>query len=350
MKSLVRRLVVIATWPKRHWKLSLLIVIVLIGGFLFWRSRTQKPAEELTFTTVKRDKLVKTLNVSGVIEAKQKALLRFAAGGKVVALGAKEGEFVKKWQMIARIDSSDLQKRLQQNLNLYFNERMDFEQGADDRQDVAPTDRLGRLSQKEQKDLENSVLSVEIQDIAIRNTVLSSPIEGILVSAPTSVTGVNLSLTDAFEIIDPTSLVFKAAVDEADIPLVQKGQRANIELDAYPDQPISATVSAVAYRSAQTAKGTVFVVELPIVPDYQYPALERYRLGMNGDTDIVIEEKENVLQVPLDSIIERDDKTYVRKKTGEETTEEVEVKVGLETDDMVEIIEGLQEGDEVVEP
>jgi RND family efflux transporter MFP subunit len=350
MVFIFRPVVAVGSWIKRHWKLSLFLLLLIGIGVWYWRSKTVKPVETLEFTKVKKETLVKKVNVSGLIDAKQKAVLRFAAGGKVVYLGAKEGEFVKKWQTIAKIDSRDLQKRLQQDLNSYFNERMDFEQGSDDRRDIAPTNKLNRTGQKEQKDLENTVLTVEIQDIAIRNTVLTTPIEGILVGLPTTVTGVNLSPTDTFEIIDPSSLVFKAAVDEADISSIKRGQKASIELDAYPDQPLTATVSAIAYRSSQTSKGTVFVVELPIVNDYQYPILERYRLGMNGDVDITVNTKENVLSIPLDTISEHDNKKFVKRRSGENSAEEVEIKTGLETDDVVEVTSGLKEGDEIVVP
>jgi RND family efflux transporter MFP subunit len=347
---ILRPFIFVGKWIKQHWKLTIFLLVLIGGGFWYWRSQQAKAVEVLEFKKVERGSIKKSVNVSGLVEAKQKALLRFAAGGKVVFLGAKEGEMVKKWQTIAKIDSRDMQKRMQQDLNLYFNERMDFEQNRDDRRDVAPTNRLDRMSQKDQKDLENTVLSVEIQDIAIRNTVLSSPIEGVLVTSPTTVTGVNLSPTEGFEVIDPNSLVFKAAVDEADISLIKRGQLAEIELDAYPENPVSATVSAVAYRSSQTSKGTVFVVELPIVNNYQYAILERYRLGMNGDVDITIEQKEGVLFISLDSLIERDGKKFVRRKNGENSAEDVEVQTGLETDDTIEITAGLQEGDEVVVP
>lgn len=350
MVNVLRPIFAVGKWFREHWLLSGFLVLVVGGGAWYWQNQQQRAIEVLEFTSVRRDTLLRTLNVSGVIEAKQKAMLRFAAGGKITYLGAKEGDLVKKWQTIARIDSADLQKRLQQDLNLYFNQRMDFEQNKDDRQDIAPTDRLGRMSQKDQKTLENSVLSVEIQDISIRNTVLSTPIEGVLVSTPTTVTGVNIGPTESFEVIDPNSLVFKAAVDEADISLVRKGQNASIELDAYPDDPITATVGAVAYRSSQSSKGTVFVVELPIINNYQYPLLERFRLGMNGDVDITVDKREDTLIIPINTLIERDNKTFVRRRTGENTADEVEIQTGLETDDEIEVLSGLNEGDEIVIP
>jgi RND family efflux transporter MFP subunit len=335
---------------RKRWKL-LILLLVIVGGIFLWRQRQQASHKvELKFTSPQRTKLVKTLEVAGIIDAKEKATLRFASGGKVTYIGAQEGDLVKRWQTLARIDTRDLQKRLQQDLNLYFNERMDFEQGKDDRQDIAPTDALGRTAQKEQKDLENTVLSVEIRDIAIRNSVLSSPIEGILVSTPTTVAGVNLAATDAFEVINPRTLVFRATVDQADVSSIKKGQKVTLTLDAYPDKTIETEVSYIAYKSTQSSNGTVFIVEMLIPNDYQYAELEHYRLGMNGDADIVLDEREHALAIPLDATTQRDNKTFVQVKTGPNTAVEKEIKVGLETEDQVEVIEGLSESDQVVIP
>lgn len=350
LNFLARPFLGIGRWMRKHWILTIFIVVIVIvvGGFVYQRSRPK--IEILKFTEVKKGKLVKTLSVSGVVDAKQKAVLRFAAGGKLTYLGAKEGDVLKKWQTLARIDSADLQKRMAQDLNTYFNERLDFEQSKDDRGDTITSQEIGRMSQKDQKNLENAVLGVEIREIAIRNTVLATPIEGVLVTTPTAVSGVNLTPTDTFEVIDPNSLVFKAAIDEADIALVKRGQMGSIELDAYPDTQVSATVSAIAYRSSLSSKGTVFVVELPIINDYQYPVLERYRLGMNGDVDLVVDEKDNTLYVPIEAVTQRDDKSFVRKKTGENSAEEVEIKPGIETDTELEVLSGLSQSDQVVIP
>lgn len=350
MKLIRRPFVFVGNWVKRHWILSIILLIIFGGAGFFVYTRTNKAPEKLTFVPVTQDKLVKTLNVSGIIDAKQKATLHYSTGGKITYVGAQEGDIVKKNQTLARLDSRDLQKRLQADLNNYFTQRLTFDQNADDRGDTITSQAIGRQVQQDQNTLNNSVIDVEVRDIAIQNATLTTPIAGILVSAPTTVAGVVLGPTDIFEVIDPRSLVFKAAVDETDIPLVKRGQTASIQLDAYPEDPLSASVSAIAYRSAQTSKGTVFVVELPIPIISSQSAAERYRLGMNGDTDIVVDQRENVLQIPVDALTERDGKKFAKKKTGENTAQEVEIKTGIENETMIEVTDGLQLGDQVVLP
>lgn len=333
-------------WFRSHWKISLFLLIALLG-IGFWQYR-QSQAKQVTLTFQKPHlgNLTKTIQVSGLIDAQQKVNLRFAAGGKVVYLGAKEGETVKKGQTIATIDRRELEKRLQQDLNAYMGERWDWEQQQDDNKDRALTTEDRRTTDQAQWDLNDTILNVEIREIAIKNTVLSAPFAGILVAAPTSVTGVNLLATDVFELIDPATLIFKAGVDEADIGFIKPGQTATIELDAYPDQILTTQVGTIDLRSSQSSSGTIFIVKLPI----NSQDIQHYRLGMNGDVTIEVETRENTMIIPIDAVRQRDDTTYVDVRTGEQTYEEREIETGLETDDDVEVLKGLTLENEVLIP
>lgn len=337
----------IQSFFKRRWKL-LLVIALLLGGIGYWYTSSQaKNKEVVTTEKPARGELRKTLEVSGVVDAKEKAQLRFISGGKVVYVGAKEGEFVKKGQTIATIDRASLQKQLQQDLNEYKKERLDFDVDAEENRNADLDLRERKALEKNQLDLENSVLNVEIQSLSFSNTWVSAPFAGLLTKSPASVTGVQLLASDVFEVVNPSTLLFRAAVDEADISNVKIGQQATIVLDAYSEDEILTAVEYIAYTSSESSTGTVFVVELglPAADDLSY-----FRLGMNGDVSIILEEKANALSVPLDATIERDDKMFVEVKNTDGTISEREIKTGLETNDRIEVIEGLSETDDVVIP
>ncbi|MBU1967261.1 efflux RND transporter periplasmic adaptor subunit [Patescibacteria group bacterium] len=332
---------------KKHWKI-ILVIVIIAGGVGVWRyKKIQDSRPELVFERPAFQNLTKILEVSGVIDAKEKANLRFATGGKIIYLGAKEGDYVKKWQTIATIDQRTLQKQLQQNLNTYMKERWDWETTQDSTDYSLETLGTRRVIDKEQWDLKNEVLDVEIHDIAITNTVLSAPFAGVLVSSPTSVTGVNLLATDSFELINPDTLVFRAAVDEADIAQISLEQKGEIFLDSYPNEPISSQVNYVAFKSSASSTGTVFAVEFLIQGEN---LLNKYRLGMNGDVKIILDTRQNVLTIPFETTRERDNKVYVDVRTQGDKYEEKEIKIGLETADHVQVLEGLNEADEVLVP
>lgn len=336
----------IVRWILRHWKLLLIILAALIGLGYWQYSQTQAQKPALTFVKPWRGNLTRTLEVSGVVDAKEKARLRFAAGGKITYLGANEGDWVKQWQTIATVDRAALQKQLEQDLNNYMKERWDWEQTQDNIEDRWIPVEESRTVDQERWDLENQALNVEIRDIAIQNTVLNAPFAGILTTSPTNVTGVQLLASDYFEIINPESLVFKAAVDEIDIGELKAGQLAEIEMDAYENESLSSYVDFIAYTSSQSSTGTVFVVEFPL-PSQD---VSRYRLGMNGDISVNIDNREDVLIIPLDATRQRDGKTYVDVKTGEDTYQERAIETGLEADTDIEVISGLDLNDEILLP
>jgi RND family efflux transporter MFP subunit len=338
----------ILRWVRKHWILSLVIVAVVAGGGYWYYKQQQANKPVITFKQVEQKNLTKTLDVSGKVDAGEKARLRFLAGGKLTYLGVKAGDTVKKWQTLARIDVRTLQKQLEVDLNTYMRERWDWEQTLDDTKDRALPKREVRSKDKEQWNLEDTVTAVEIRDIAIRDANLTSPINGIVTVAPTTVPGVQMTAADYFEVIDPTTLKFIATVDETDIAQVKLGQAARLELDAFPDEFNDVTVSYIAYTSSQTSTATVFLVEFTLDPTRF--GLDRVRLGMNGDVSITIDTRQNVLTIPLEATRERDGKTYVDVKTGEDTFEERAIEVGMETDDDVEVISGLTLQDSIVIP
>jgi len=339
---------------KNRWKLIIIFAVLVIFVGLILRNRSKANQEELVFEHPQVKSITKTLEVSGIVDAKERVRLRFLAGGKLTYLGAKEGDQISKWQTIATIDQATLKKQIDKDLNNYLKERWDWEQTRDDyvENDSGDAEPIANLSDsrtvdKAQWDLENSVLDVEIRDIAIANTRLYSPIEGILTTAPVAVAGMQLLASDYFEIVNPETLVFKAGVDEVDIKDVYEGLKASIEFDAYPDYPIETTGEYVAFSSSISGTGTVFLIKLPLSQlDFSYPI----RLGMNGDARIILEEKEDVLAIPLEATREENGQVVVDIRTGPTSFEPRTIKVGLETDDDVEVLSGLSESDEVLIP
>ena len=342
----------IASFFKRRWKL-LLIIAVVLAGLGWWNyQRTTANQLELTFEHPQRENLTKTLEVSGVVDAKEKARLRFIAGGKVTYLSAKEGSYVKKGSTIAVIDQATLKKQIEQDLNNFMKERLDWDELNQDVFFNEYTLNEERDIEQGQLDLTNEVLDVEIRDIAIQNTRLNAPFSGILTVSPTTTTGVQLLASDYFELVNPNSLIFRAEVDEADISLVQPNQKVLIELDAYQEESVEAYVNYVSYTSSQTSNGTVFLIEMPL--DATRYGIDYFRIGMNGDVAIELETRTDVITIPLIALKEEDGKTFVDVKVSSDPKNqeiiEKEIEIGLEAGEKVEVISGLTEQDQIVIP
>ncbi len=333
------------SWMRLHWKILLFALVILVGAVLVVIERNKRlSTKKQVFQQPVIQSITKELEVSGKVDAKEKAVLKFLAGGKLTYLGAKEGDTVKKWQTIASIDARDLQKTLSKNLNLYMIQRLTNDQNRETRKDIHGNANIDRSNNQDQLTLENTVSTVEIQDLAIKNASLYSPMNGVLISSPTQVSGTIVSSTDAFTIINPDSMVFLADVGETDIAAVREGMISTITLDAYPKVEIAAIVGKISYQSSEASTGTVFSVEFRL-PSFLKDVT--YRLGMNGNVHIVLDKRENVLTVPNRAIIERDGKTYVEIQRGQKTITQ-EVSLGLESDEDVEILDGITASDLVL--
>ncbi len=332
---------------KKRWFI-VIVVLLLLGVGLFWRSR-QMNGKIVTYVKAQKEDIEQTIDVPGVIDAKVKANLKFLVGGKLVSISVEEGQTIKKGQRIASIDARDLQKNLSKSLNDYLSERLDFEQGKENRQDSAPTNSLSRTAQKEQVALQNTVSDVELRDLALKNATLYSPIAGVVTSLPVDTPGVQVIATDTFEIVDPSSLVFEAEVDEVDIGSIPTGTSVRFVLDAYPDEKIDGSIGWIGLKAKSSSKssgGTVFPVRV-VVPSTD---LSKFRLGMNGTMTIILKQKSDVLTIPIEATTVRDGKTYVSVKNpqNEKKPIEKEISVGIENEDKVEVVSGLTIDDEVL--
>ncbi|PIR59904.1 MAG: hypothetical protein COU68_03245 [Candidatus Pacebacteria bacterium CG10_big_fil_rev_8_21_14_0_10_45_6] len=325
--------------------IGLAILVLALIGFLF--TRANKAEVKKTFVSPVRQEIAETLEISGTVDALQKARLRFIAGGKVTYLSAQEGDTIKKWQTIASIDKAALQKTLQKDLNLYMQERWDWESRIDDTKYRWLDDAEQLAKDKAQWDLENKVIDVEVQDITLQNTNLTAPFAGILTHSPITSTGTQLLGSDYFELVDPTTLVFVGRVDEADVAKISEGLVAKIRLDAFEGETFTTSVEFVSFASSETADGTVYSVRFPLqaVSD-----AVRFRLGMNGDATIELAKSENALTLPINATRIRNDKTYVDVLTTNNQTEEREITTDKQTDYLVEILSGLSENDQVLLP
>ena len=326
---------------KKYYLLGIL-TLFLLGWFFFGRGSRV----EYDSYAVGRGDIQETLELSGQIEAAQTATLRFGAGGLVTYLGAKEGDAVKKWQTIAGIDTRQLQKVLEQKLNLYksqldtFDDTQDKYKNEIEAKDIDNT--LRRILDRNQFFLENTVKDVEYQDLSIKLSRISSPLSGILVHAPVTTTGVNVLATDTWTIVDPASLYFSADLDETDLKRVSLGQATNVSLDAFPDQTLASSVASLAFAPTETTSGTTYKVK------FNLPASEltNFRLGLNGTAAIILTQKDGVLTLPSQAITTQDGKSMVYVQNGSKYTTKP-VETGVENNGMVEIVSGLNEGDRV---
>lgn len=338
----------ILSFIKRFWWFFVLGLLIG-GGWVWWNNQSKQNTLKANSYTVKRQDLTETLSISGQIDATEKADLQFQTSGMLSWVGVKEGDYVKKFQVIASLDKKELKNQMSQLLNNYMTNRWNFEQGQADNLNWqtngmtdAARDTIKRTLEKSQFSLNNAVLDVEAQDLTMKFANLWTPIEGIVTSIDTPVSGINVTPSSAnFMVINPKSIYFSASADQTEVPSFKNGMSGKIVLDSFPDKEIDATVNNIGFVPMAGETGTVY--ELKIIFDPGDVA-DKIKMGMTGDANFVLKQIPNVLVVPEAYIKKQGNKYYVTKMINGILTK-VEVVEGDTIEGDVEIKEGLNEND-----
>jgi RND family efflux transporter MFP subunit len=159
--------------------------------------------------------------------------------------------------------------------------------------------------------------------------------EGDIIPSPT------MAPTVVIYLITPSSMELKAEVDEIDIPDVEVGQRAIIEVDAFPEEQFEGTVNLISPVPIIEAGLVLYEVNI----GFTLPPDSKVRVGMSATADIIVQQRENALLVP-ERAIERDSQgnpvVWVRL---DGQIEERPVVTGISDGLQTEILDGLDEGE-----
>lgn len=290
-----------------------------------------------------------SLTLASSIATDQIAELRFQNSGKLVWVGVKVGDKVKRGQAVASLDKAELRKNLATQFNNYrtslsqFNDTQDLYKPAKDK--LIVTDTIQRILDRTQYSLNNSVINYELTDMAIKEATLVSPIAGIVTAIDQPFSGANITPANAtFTIINPDSLYFKGQIDQADVNRVKVGQKVSIKLDSFPDLTIDSEIIYISFTPVSGQTSTVYEIrfKLPV-----QNANLAYRIGMDGDTNIIITQANEALTIPTDTINDDNGQRFVWVKLDNKLVRK-NIKTGIENDTITQVTEGLTVNDQVV--
>jgi HlyD family secretion protein len=352
---------------------ALVVVGIAVGGF-FWTTRT-KPVV-VVLKTVDRGNVESTVvnTRAGTVEACQRTKLSTIMGGRIEFLGVKEGDRVKKGQLLMKLWNDD--QKAQQALaeaqramaaqrvkevcttaasSLREAERQTSLKNkgfvSDAREDVARSeaDARGAACETARADVTQAAARIAVTRVEQGRMVLYAPFDGTVAkivgelgeySTP-SPPGV--PTPPAIDLIDESCLYVKAPMDEVDAPKIKAGLPVRVSLDALPKQPLQGKVRRVApYVSAVEKQARTVDVEV----DFDRPATGSLLVGYSADVEIVLGGRQNVLRVPTAALIEGAKVMVLNADSGK--LEERKVKIGIANWEFTEIAEGLADGERIV--
>ena len=189
-------------------------------------------------------------------------------------------------------------------------------------------------------------LSLDAANSALDDASIQAPFDGVITAVIVE-EGDHLTAMDyfapAFHIIDPANLEMTGLIDEMDIADITLGQKAIVTMDALPGTEVAGTVTYIA-EAAMIQAG---VVMYETTVSLKNPG-STIKDGMSATADIVLEEREDVLVVPVSAVMKGEDgQDVVYVWTEGEDLKMQDVTTGLRSGRMVEILSGLKEGEAV---
>ncbi len=201
-----------------------------------------------------------------------------------------------------------------------------------------------------QNKIEQAKLDMETAQNKLNQSKLVAMLDGV-VSAVDVKAGETVGTQPVVTLVDVSRLRIDINVDEVDVTKVKVGQSVSIRLDSLPGVALQGKVD----RISPTSKIVNGVVSYPVKVGLPLDE-RRLKPGMTTNTQIVLEQRDNVVLVPTWAL--RKDKktgknfiTVVDEADPEKKrTKELEVVLGLKDEAMAEVVSGAKEGTVVLQP
>jgi HlyD family secretion protein len=294
---------------------GLLGIALLAGGGAAawaWLKPAAEPEAQYVLDVVSRGDLIETVSANGTLNPVSLVSIGTQVSGTALKVHADFNDEVQEGQILVELDPAAYEARVRQT-----RAALDAAQASADlaRTDAARAKDLfdkGYIPQQEldqaaqvlksaRAQVESARAQVEDAEVDLRNSVIRSPIAGVVVDRT-----VDVGQTVAASFQTPT--LFKIAGDlrkmlihttfaEADIGRIQPGQPARFTVDAFPERSFHGSVRQVRLNPTTTNN----VVTYDVVVDVDNEDLVLLP-GMTAYVNVVLSRAENALRVPNSSL------------------------------------------------
>ncbi|MBS0027655.1 efflux RND transporter periplasmic adaptor subunit [Chitinophaga sp. 22321] len=286
--------------------------------------------------------LSQTISATGLVSTENEAKYSFKIGGVISRVFVEEGQFFRKGQLLATLNSTEIDAGLMQsNLGIEKAQR-DYQRAVNLYKDSVYT-----LEQ-----LQNTKTALDIahkgKDAVAFNAHYSkiyAASDGFVakkIASEGEVIGPGMPVLLINETKQNNNYLLKVGVTDREWAVTNPGQTATVTLDGYADKKFDALV----FRKSQAADPTLgsFQVELKLKLNDIKPAV-----GMFGKAEISTSQDENVNVIPYASLVEADgDKAFVFTPDGANKVRKIPVTISRFDNQQVYLKDGLDGVKEIV--
>lgn len=358
---------------KKISKIWWIVIALILGTAVFFMLSNGKKKEEVSFTTEKAQKanISQSITATGTIEPVTSVTVGTQVSGIVSHLYVDYNSEVKKGQVIAELDKTNLTSSLKtaqankqsvlSNLNYQKANYERYKTLYDKGLISASEYEAAQLSyQQAREQLAQAQEEVQRAQTNLGYATITSPIDGIVLSKAVEegqTVAASFSTPELFTIAqDLTNMQVVADVDEADIGGVREGCRVTFTVDAYPNDVFSGEVTQV----RQEATNTNNVVTYEVVISAPNAEL-KLKPGLTANVTIFTSELLDVITVPTKALRYTPEKETVGGRNivpsqakhkvwvlEGNSVKAIAVEIGQSDGSNTQIISGLTEGQEII--
>jgi len=389
------------------WIVALLVVAIFV--FLIMKGKgSNRDVKEVEVSKVEPITIIETVAATGKIQPEVEVMLSSEVSGEIIELPVIEGQQVKKGDLLVKINPDLIQSALTQSqaslqniraqlsqseaslknakLNFERNKSL-FDKGVISKStwDTSVADYEMAQANRESAyyAVQSAAANVKQTRDNLSRTSIFAPMDGTIsklsVELGERVVGTaQMAGTEIVRVANLSNMEVEVDVNENDIVKVSIGDSTIVEVDAYLKREFKGIVTEIA-NSAETALSvdqvTNFKVKVSIIstsykdltegkPAYYSP----FRPGMTATVDIITNKRENIIGVPISSIVVKLPSDTISKKAGsikdiaskdeekfegvfvnrDGKAELVVVSTGIQDDSNIEITAGVKESDIVI--
>lgn len=337
------------TWTKiklnKKWLfLGIGLIMTIAVGFSLQGTGKKEAVNTEKTIKVERGDIASIVSASGTVQPVNTVDISSKITAQIKEVKVKENDQVKAGQVLVILVDDDLQPQRVQAEEKMNNAAFNYERNK----------RLRAIGAVSEQQLDNARMDYNIAQAnyeqvlsKLKETVISSPIDGIVIGKPlpagqTVAQGISNPMV-ILTVADMSKMQIEALVDQTDIGKVKVGQKVTFTVDAYPDKKFTGTVSNIS-KKAVTQQNVIYYTAIIDVTNSQ----NLLNPGMIARVSISVGESKGTLTLPLSALRTDKNGKYVVVVRENGQTENVYVTTGIVGEDRVEIKSGLNEGDVVV--
>lgn len=275
------------------------------------------------------------INVTGYLSTENETKLSFKTGGVIDRIFVKEGDNIRKGQLLATIKSTEISAQVQQVQLAVQKAERDYQRVQNLYADsVATLEQLQNARTGLDMAKQNfSQAAFNQQFSKIYATQDGFVIRKVKNEGELSEPGAAVLITGG--VSNASAWVLSTGVSDKEWSLIEKGNNATVAFEAFPDKTFPAIVSKKSLAS-DPVDGS-FGLELKVDFGKEKPAT-----GMFGKASITSNSKQTGYTIPYESLLEANGKKgFVFASNDGKTVKKVEVTVGMINNNSVQVISGL---------